>query len=115
MSTSKHAASLAVLCAAALPVFTLGAAIAQADEPPPSVKLSIPHNMDAVHAAQLYKQIQSAARQVCASLDSKDLDMKHQYNQCVARSVANAVAQVRSKQLNAIHLAAQSATGNPVL
>ena len=120
MSTStKHAASLAVLCAATvtagLAVGVAGTAVALADEPPPSVKLSVPHNMDAVHAAQLYRQIQTAAREVCAPLDSKELDMKRQYNICVAHAVSNAVAQVRSKQLSAIHLAATSATGNPQL
>jgi len=118
MSTSKHAASLAVLCAATVTLGLaagLGARVALADEAPPTVKLSIPHNMDAVHAAQLYRQIQSAAREVCAPMDSKELDMKRQYNACVARAVSNAVAQVRSKQLSAIHLAATSATRNPQL
>lgn len=110
MNTSKHAASLAVLCAT-----VLGAAAAFADETPQSVTLSIPHNMDAVHAAHLYKQIQGAARQVCERLDSRDLALKHQYNLCVANAVANAVTQVRSKQLTAIHLAAMSAGHTPAL
>lgn len=113
MNTSPHAASLAVLCAAGLGSLLCPAA-AMADEPPQSIKLSIPHNMDAVHAAQLYRQIQNAARQVCAPFDSKELAMKRQYQQCVSHAVANAVEQVRSRQLNAIHLAATSSNTPPL-
>jgi UrcA family protein len=108
-STSKHAASLAVLCVAGF-----GAALALADDPPPTVKLQIPHNMDKVHAAQLYRQIQRAAQQVCEPLDGKELERKRLYNSCVARAVADAVAQVRSPQLTTIHLAVTGAE-NPRL
>ena len=107
MITSKHA-SLAVLCAAGF-----GAALALADTPP-AVKLQVPHNMDKVQAAQLYHRIQIAAREVCASMENRDLTLKRQYDSCVATAVAKAVAQVRSQELTAIHLA-MTGSENPRL
>jgi UrcA family protein len=108
MNTSKHAASLAVVCAAGLV-----AAVAMADEPAPSVTLHVPQPLDKVHAAELYKRIQLAAQQVCEPLDGRELARLQAYKACVTDAVARAVAQVDSSELNAVHLA--QASGNPRL
>jgi UrcA family protein len=95
MSIQKAAAGLAVLCA------VTGAALA--DETP-SVKLQITPPVDQVHAERVYKRIESAAREVCASLDSQELPAKAHYLRCVNEAVAQAVAQVNSQALTQIHI-----------
>jgi UrcA family protein len=107
MSTSKHAVTAAIVCAAGL-----GAALAPADEPA-SVKLSVPCNLDKAHAAQFYRRIHAAAEEVCAPLDGKDLSFRRLYRSCVSEAVTNAVAQVNSHELTEIHLAETG--GNPRL
>jgi UrcA family protein len=106
MSTPKHAASLAILCAG------LGAAVALADEPA-TVTLPVPHSLDKAHAAQLYQRIRTAAEQVCEPVDGKDIPAQRHYRSCVADAIANAVAQVNASELTAIHLA--DAGGEPRL
>jgi UrcA family protein len=98
MMTPKHAASLAVLCAASLTATAVSAA-------PASVKVPVPRVVDKPQAARLYHRILSAAQEVCEPLDSRELARKRAYNRCVDEAVTNAVAQVNARELTSILLA----------
>lgn len=56
-------------------------------------------------AAKLYQRINTAARLVCAPLDSAELSRHVEFKHCVDQSVARAVAQINAKDLTAVHLA----------
>jgi UrcA family protein len=79
-----------------------------------SVKLQVHAPTDAQQAAQVYRVIRNAARQVCAPLESRELGRLRYYMNCVNQATSMAVAQVHSEQLTALHLA-QHGSGNPRL
>jgi UrcA family protein len=107
MTHSKHAASLAVLCAASLTATAMAS-------PPASVKVEVPRVVDKAQAARLYHRIRSAAQEVCEPLDSRELARWRAYNRCVDEAVINAVAQVNARELTSIFLA-QHGDGHPRL
>jgi UrcA family protein len=70
-----------------------------------TVKLQIYRPGDALQTKEVYRVIQSAARQVCQPLESRDLGRMRYYMRCVNQAVSMAVAQVHSDQLTAFYLA----------
>jgi len=56
-------------------------------------------------AHRLYRRIKYAARQVCDNNPSSDLRLLEMYETCMAKAINDAVAQVQSAQVAAIHRA----------
>jgi len=56
-------------------------------------------------AHRLYSRIKYAARQVCDNNPSSDLRLLKAYETCMAKAINDAVAQVQSMQVAAIHQA----------
>jgi UrcA family protein len=56
-------------------------------------------------ATALYTRLRWAAREVCASLESRELERAQLYKACVADAVATAVAKVDQPLLTAYHRA----------
>jgi UrcA family protein len=106
MSHSKQAVSLAVICAA-----SLGTAVALAD----SAKVQyVPSDLTTkARAVKLYRQIESAARDVCEQLDGRELVRHEHYTRCVDDAIARAVEQVHSSELTAIHLSERPRAPHP--
>jgi UrcA family protein len=97
-----------LLCAACL---TTTAALADSAAEAPSVKLEISQaELHGPGVQKLYQRIQSAAREACAQLDSRELTAHLAYRHCVDDAVARAVADVHSKELTEVHLAAHGYT-----
>jgi UrcA family protein len=53
--------------------------------------------------ASLYGRIRGAADQVCRSLESRELERKAMWNDCVNHAVADAVHAVNNRTLSAYH------------
>lgn len=88
----------------------LSATVALADEPAPSVIVRISAaDLQQPGVKQLYERIEAAAREVCAPNDDKELERHLIYKRCVDRAVARAVAQIHSRSLTEVHLAAHGA------
>lgn len=99
--TARRAAKLAMIAG------SLSGTAAFAEDT--SVRLEVYPPSDSAHAVQLYRRIQSAAHQVCAPLESRELARLRYYNRCLNDAVSMAVAQVNSSALTAIHLASHPA------
>jgi len=56
-------------------------------------------------AHRLYSRIKHAARNVCDNYPSSDLRLLAMYETCMAKAISDAVAQVQSVQVAAIHRA----------
>jgi len=56
-------------------------------------------------AAALYARIKAAANGVCWTLDGRDLQSKTDFNRCVYKAIADAVAKVDQPALNSIYIA----------
>jgi UrcA family protein len=69
-----------------------------------SVKLQIYRPTDDVQAAQVYRVIQNAARQVCQPLESRELGRLRYYMRCMNEAVTTAVAELHSDPLTAYYL-----------
>jgi UrcA family protein len=54
-------------------------------------------------AATVYTRIRSAARQVCTSLEGRDLGLLVKYRACVDKAIADAVASVNRPLLSQYH------------
>jgi UrcA family protein len=91
---------------------SLSGTAALADEPA-SLKLTIYPPANHAQAEQVYQRIRAAARQVCETLDSRELGRLRYHERCVNDAVAMAVAQVDSHTLTAIHLAHGGVLPNP--
>lgn len=65
-------------------------------------------------AAALYARIKAAANGVCWSLDGRDLRSKTDFNRCVYKAIADAVAKVDRPALNSIYNA-KNPTQRPIM
>ena len=102
---AKHCALLAtVTLATGLTVDPASAASAYDDEPKNVVVRYSDLNLSQPQDASiLYNRIQRAAREACENDEAPSLARLQQFHRCVDQAVANAVAQVSSRQLTEIH------------
>jgi UrcA family protein len=73
------------------------------DVPRVTVRYSPAELTEQKGADQLYRRIQFAARQVCGSFDSRELALRRVFRKCYENAVDDAVAQVNSTMLTAVH------------
>lgn len=99
---------LALLLAAGSLGCVLGAGIASADTvnadaPSRVVRYSTEALTSNDGVQDLYRRIQSAAKQVCPDSYSKDLHANELVKACRQQAVANAIHQINNSQLAALH------------
>ena len=101
IKTSMLAAGLSALIYAASGVGALAA------EPPQALTKIVHYgdlNLDSEQGAKaLYARLRSAARQVCAPLESIELTQQRKWKACFNNAVANAVVEVNTTMLSALH------------
>jgi UrcA family protein len=106
MNTAKrYVLGMALLAATALTANLASAATAE-DEPRQAVvSYSDLDLSQANDAHRFYRRLKQAARQVCDNSPQSDLLLLNEYETCMSKAVADAVAQVQSVQVAAIHRA----------
>jgi UrcA family protein len=61
-------------------------------------------NLDSVQGAQvLYARLRTAARDVCAPLEARDLGQQSRWHNCFDHAIASAVAEVNKTTVSALH------------
>jgi UrcA family protein len=98
------------LVAMALLAASLTVNVASASTPDDGPKQSVVNFSDldlsrSRDAHRLYSRIKRAARQVCDNNPSSDLRLLKAYETCMAKAINDAVAQVQSVEVAAIHQA----------
>jgi UrcA family protein len=106
ISKRNPAVSLALLAVSVAINLTAYAAVAKPPEPGVRTLVVRYYDIDLTRpegAQVLYRRIGSAARQACGYLDIRDLKGNAEFDECYARAVDDAVAQVNSPMLTALH------------
>jgi UrcA family protein len=92
-----------VLLAAALTANLASAATADDGARQAVVKYSDLDLSQPNDARRLYRRIKQAAREVCENNPQSQLELLRRYKECMAKAVNDAVGQVQSTQVAAIH------------
>jgi UrcA family protein len=83
--------------------------LAYADSSKSAQYVAVPYaDLNLAHiegATALYTRLRAAARQVCATLESRELERTRLFNACVADALARAVAKVDQPLLSAYYRA----------
>jgi UrcA family protein len=98
-------ALLALACASVSPQNVARAAGWSRDAPSVTVSFSDLDLSKPRGTATLYTRIRNAARTVCGTIDIALVEEKVNWDECVDRSIANAVAKVGDPSLTAYYLA----------
>ncbi len=100
---SKIVSAAAVAISATMSLVAFNAQAEEAEAKTVTVKIDAFDLSKAQGAEAVYARLRNAARQVCRTLESRDVSLKKEHRECVEQALDEAVAQVNSTRLTALH------------